>query len=243
MTAMPRLSAVRCVVFRRLPLHAGDAPFVDDPLLRNAAFRHVARRRLAAAVKSPSSRRSRVPTTRCSDRPSSRCLVLVPAQCTVGRATPQPRLDGVAVAGVGDRLVALDGDLQRDRAVGGGHLADVIGLRRERRWRRGGWRGRWSRRRRGGRRRGGRVSGTPAAPVSLEMLTSNMPTPSTATAPRVTNGPRIFICPSWLLSKHLWRCFVCTTGDAGRRFSPMFSKCGEVLISAPYLVAISTRGL
>jgi hypothetical protein len=31
-----------------------------------------------------------------------------------------------------------------------------------------------------------------------------MPIPSTATAPSVTNGPRIFINPSWLLSKHLW---------------------------------------
>src|SRR5262245_9976929 len=67
-------------------------------------------------------------------------LVLVgEAHRAVHGAAAKPRLDLVAVTRVSDRLVALHGDLHRDRVVGGGDLADVVGLGREGWWR---WRAR-----------------------------------------------------------------------------------------------------
>src|SRR3954452_2630361 len=135
------------------PLHAGHSPaWVDDPAVANACvvvYIESGGRLGGGSVEvpllfaDPQGADDRIPLEAPVE--PARLVLVGQAHSAVDGATPQPRLDRVAVAGVGDRLVAVDGDLQCDRAVGGRDLADVVRLGRKGRWRRRARR-RWRRR-------------------------------------------------------------------------------------------------
>src|SRR3954451_8114328 len=126
------------------PLHAGHSPaWVDDPAVANACvvvYIESGGRLGGGSVEvpllfaDPQGADDRIPLEAPVE--PARLVLVGQAHSAVDGATPQPRLDRVAVAGVGDRLVAVDGDLQCDRAVGGRDLADVVRLGRKGRWRR-----------------------------------------------------------------------------------------------------------